>query len=139
MSDPVLPRPILPQPDQHTHAHLATQSVLTRILYIILLLTFRVIDFETCIYSLAVYKSLKRHCRLFPRKLSHKGKKCKCGFYIAQYPVRWTAQGALYFLSPPPPPGRHVHSGTNSAFLGSILAMPQLHPKTIHSHFHHCL
>ena len=42
----------------------------------------------------------------------------KVCFYIAQYPVRWTAQSALYFT-----PGRHVHSDTNSASLGSILAM----------------
>ena len=43
-------------------------------------------------------------------------------FYIAQYPVRWTAQSALQFSSP----GRPDHSGTNSASLGSILAMQQL-------------
>ena len=43
-------------------------------------------------------------------------------FYIAQYPVRWTAQSALHVSSP----GRPVHSDTNSASLGSILAMQQL-------------
>ena len=43
-------------------------------------------------------------------------------FYIAQYPVHWTAQSALHFSSP----GRPVHSDTNSASLGSILAMQQL-------------
>ena len=43
-------------------------------------------------------------------------------FYIAQYPVRWTAQSTLHFSSP----GRPVHSDTNSASLGSILAMQQL-------------
>ena len=37
------------------------------------------------------------------------------------------------------PPGRPVHSDTNSASLGSILATQQLRAKTIHSHFHHCL
>ena len=37
------------------------------------------------------------------------------------------------------PPGRPVHSGTNSASLGSILAMQQLRAKTIHSHFQHHL
>ena len=42
-------------------------------------------------------------------------------FYIAQYPVRWTAQSALHLSSP----GRSVHSD-NSASLGSILAMQQL-------------
>ena len=36
-------------------------------------------------------------------------------FYIAQYPVRWTAQSALHFT-----PGRPVHSDTNSTYLGSI-------------------
>ena len=43
-------------------------------------------------------------------------------FYIAQYPVRWTAQSALQFSSP----GRPVHSDTNSPSLVSILAMQQL-------------
>ena len=28
------------------------------------------------------------------------GKKGKGSFYIAQYPVRWTAQSALHFLPP---------------------------------------
>ena len=46
----------------------------------------------------------------------------KVCFYIAHYPVRWTAQSALHFSSP----GRPVHSDTNSASLGSILAMQQL-------------
>ena len=54
----------------------------------------------------------------------------KVCFYIAQYPVRWTAQSALHFT-----PGRPVHSGTNSASLGSILATQQLGAKTSHSHF----
>ena len=48
--------------------------------------------------------------------------KVKVCFYIAQYPVRWTAQSALHFSST----GRPVHSDTNSAYLGSILAMKQL-------------
>ena len=43
-------------------------------------------------------------------------------FYKALYPVRWTAQSALHLSSP----GRPVHSDTNSASLGSILAMPHL-------------
>ena len=46
-------------------------------------------------------------------------KKGKGSFYTAQYPVRWTAQSALIFASP----GRPVHSDTNSASPGSILAM----------------
>ena len=33
-------------------------------------------------------------------------------------------------------PGRPVHSDTNSASLGSILARQQLRATTIHSHFH---
>ena len=37
------------------------------------------------------------------------------------------------------PPGRPVHSDTNSASLGSILAMQQLNAMTNHSHFQHCL
>ena len=52
--------------------------------------------------------------------------KAKVCFYIAQYPVRWTAQSALHFSSP----GRPVHSDTNSASPGSILAMQQLRAKT---------
>ena len=47
-------------------------------------------------------------------------------FYIAQYPVRWTAQSASHFSFP----GRPVHSDTNSSSLGSILAMQQLRVKT---------
>ena len=43
-------------------------------------------------------------------------------FYIAQNPVRWTAQSVLHFSSP----GRPVHSETNSASPGSILAVQQL-------------
>ena len=35
-------------------------------------------------------------------------------------------------------PGRPVHSDTNSASPGSILAMQQLPATTNHSHFHHC-
>ena len=42
---------------------------------------------------------------------------------------------ALYTL----PPGRPVHSDTNSAALGSILAMQQLRAMTNHSDFQHCL
>ena len=52
--------------------------------------------------------------------------KGKGSFYIAQYPVRWTAQSALHFSSP----GRPVHSDTNSASPGSILARQQLRAKT---------
>ena len=37
------------------------------------------------------------------------------------------------------PPGRPVHSDTNSSSLGSILAMLQLPAKIIHSYFHHHL
>ena len=38
------------------------------------------------------------------------------------------------------PPGKPVHSGTNSTSLGNILAMQQnLRAKTIHSYFHHRL
>ena len=60
---------------------------------------------------------------------SHSQMGCKKGrgsFYIAQYPVRWTAQSALHFL---PSPGRPVHSDTNSASPGSILARQQLRAK----------
>ena len=62
----------------------------------------------------------------FPR-LPKKVKKKVC-FYIVQY-TRYTLH----------PPGSPIHSDTNSTSLGSILAMQQLHAKTNHSHFHHCL
>ena len=44
-------------------------------------------------------------------------KKVKLSFYIAQFSVRWTAQGALHFWH------RSVHSGANSASLVSEAAM----------------
>ena len=51
-----------------------------------------------------------------------KGKKKKVCFYIALYPVRWTAQSALHF-----PPLAYLFIPTPfSASLGSILAMQQL-------------
>ena len=56
-----------------------------------------------------------------------KVKKGKGSFYIAKYPVRWTAQSALHFL--PPLAGRPVHSNTNSASPGRILARQQLRAK----------
>ena len=49
-------------------------------------------------------------------------------FYVAQYPVRWTTQNALHFT-----PGRHVHSDTNLASLGSILVM-QHYVRRLFSH-----
>ena len=49
-------------------------------------------------------------------------KKVKVSFYIALYPVRWTAQSALHF-----PPLADLFIPTPfSASLGSILAMQQL-------------
>ena len=51
----------------------------------------------------------------------------KVCFYIAQYPVRWTAQNALHFFALP---GRPVHSDTNSASPGSILSRQQLRATT---------
>ena len=49
-------------------------------------------------------------------------KKVKVWFYIALYPVRWTAQSALHF-----PPLADLFIPTPfSASLGSILAMQQL-------------
>ena len=59
--------------------------------------------------------------RLF--KIHTKGKKVKVWFYIALYPVRWTAQSALHFL----PSLTDLFIPTPfSASLGSILAMQQL-------------
>ena len=52
----------------------------------------------------------------------------KGSFYIVQYPVRWTALQSAFTLFAFP--DRHVHSGTNSASPGSILARLQLHAKT---------
>ena len=54
-------------------------------------------------------------------------KKGKGSFYIAQYPVRWTAQSALHCFALP---DRPVHCDTNSASPGSILARQQLRAKT---------
>ena len=54
-----------------------------------------------------------------------KGK--KDSFYIAQYPVRWTAQKRFTLFALP---DRPVHSATNSASPGSILATQQLRAKT---------
>ena len=52
----------------------------------------------------------------------HNKKKVKVWFYIALYPVRWTAQSALHF-----PPLADLFIPTPfSASLGSILAMQQL-------------
>ena len=51
----------------------------------------------------------------------------KGSFYIAQYPVHWTAQSALRFFALP---DRPVHSDTNSASPGSIIVMQQLHATT---------
>ena len=60
-------------------------------------------------------------------KIKRLFKKGKGSFYIAQYPVRWTAQSALHSLFASP--GRPVHSDTNSASPGSILARQQLRAK----------
>ena len=50
----------------------------------------------------------------------------KVCFYIAQYPVRWTAQTALHSSSP----GRPVHSDTNSTSLGIIEIIKAAHDTT---------
>ena len=58
----------------------------------------------------------------FERFYECKKKKVKVWFYIAQYPVRWTAQSALHF-----PPLADLFIPTPfSASLGSIIAMQQL-------------
>ena len=63
---------------------------------------------------------MKRYMRHGDRKLMVKG--IKVWFYIALYPVRWTAQSALHF-----PPLADLFIPTPfSASLGSILAMQQL-------------
>ena len=53
--------------------------------------------------------------------------KGKGSFYIAQYPVRWTDQKRFTLFALP---DRPVHSDTNSASPGSILARQQLRAKT---------
>ena len=72
-----------------------------------------------CYYIYFIYY-FYRACRgislLMEVPQNWKGKKVY--FYIAQYPVHWTARSALYFSSP----GRPVHSDANSASSGSILA-----------------
>ena len=57
----------------------------------------------------------------------------KGSFYIAQYPVRWTAQSALHCL--PSLPDLFMNSDTNSAYPGSLLARQQLLANT-KSHTH---
>ena len=63
-----------------------------------------------------------RHDRRAAIKFGMHIKTSKVCFYIAQYPVRWTAQSTLHLCSP----GRPVNSDTNSTCLGSIIAMQQL-------------
>ena len=62
-----------------------------------------------------------------PESASNEGKG-KGSFYMAQYPVRWTAQSALHFLASLA--GRPVHSDTNLASPRSILVMQQLRATT---------
>ena len=57
----------------------------------------------------------------------HMIKKCIGSFYIAQYPVRWTAQSASHFL---PSPTDLFIPTPFSASPGSILARQQLRAKT---------
>ena len=57
------------------------------------------------------------------------------GMFLYSAVFRWTAQSALHFSSP----SRRVHSDTNLASPGSILAKQELRTTTKHSHFHHCL
>ena len=70
------------------------------------------------------------HCRLLieGRENPRSGKKkSKGSFYIAQYPVRWTAQSALHFL----PSSTDLFILTPfSASPGSILVMQQLRATT---------
>ena len=54
--------------------------------------------------------------------------KKKGRFYIAQFPVRWTVRIKRFTLFALP--DRPVHSNTNSASPGSILARQQLRAKT---------
>ena len=58
----------------------------------------------------------------------------KACFYVAQYPIRCTTQGALHFI-----PWQTCSFRHQLAFLGSVLATQQLRAKTIHSHFHRYL
>ncbi len=51
----------------------------------------------TLVLALRFYINTCQFC--YPFLLNVK-KKCKCSFYIAQYPVRWTAQSALHFCPP---------------------------------------
>ena len=64
---------------------------------------------------------IQKHQQLIEKTLLI-SKKVKVWFYIALYPVRWTAQSALHF-----PPLADLFIPTPfSASLGSILAMQQL-------------
>ena len=59
--------------------------------------------------------------------------KGKGSFYIAQYPVSWTAQRALHFL--PSLTDLYIPTPTREAFYPCSNYPPRLN----HSHFHHCL
>ena len=54
-------------------------------------------------------------------------------FYIAQYPVHWTAQSALKYTFCPSWPTCSIRHHLD--FSGKNSAMLQLHAKIIHSHF----
>ena len=65
---------------------------------------------------------LKFHSKCWPQQTRKQVELKKVWFYIALYPVRWTAQSALHF-----PPLADLFIPTPfSASLGSILAMQQL-------------
>ena len=73
------------------------------------------------IYSLKLYVKILLYSNV-PMVIEKHLKGKKVWFYIAQYPVRWTAQSALHF-----PPLADLFIPTPfSASLGSILAMQQL-------------
>ena len=70
-------------------------------------------------YTRLVYKIFSQGTYSDMQEFLHFNNFKNVWFYIAEYPVRWTAQSALYFSSP----GKPVNSDTNSVYLGSILAM----------------
>ena len=85
----------------------------------------QILPIQNCrqtIGRLAISKPSNNAQQLCSRPALFLKKKVKVWFYIALYPVRWTAQSALHF----PPLADLFISTPFSASLGSILAMQQL-------------
>ena len=91
---------------------LSVQQFPSDVIHLSFIFVFLFLDFKTSLIVLHV----------FLQSFLNISKKVKVWFYIALYPVRWTAQSALHF-----PPLADLFIPTPfSASLGRILAMQQL-------------